>query len=92
MRLAKSKEHGFVSLDTIYVKCKVTPCTQRISIRSESYIVGGYCASCRDVMVPKHIPLEQQGRFLDILLERKKESVANGKKEEGTNKHSIKKG
>jgi hypothetical protein len=65
--------------------CKTEICTKQLSFYSESNIVGGYCAQCRNEFIPSHIPLEQHGMYLDKLFKRR----ADGKEEEESiNKHS----
>ncbi len=87
----KRKLNGVFAGVHAYAECKAPGCNQNLSTLSESFIVGGWCAACRDVMVPKHIPIEQHGRYLDRILKILKEKFANGDKEEkDTNKYSIK--
>lgn len=68
---AKLQERMEIDLDKPYelVLCKCPSCATEMSTLSESYIVGQYCAACRDRHVPSHIPLEQQGMYLDKIIE-----------------------
>jgi hypothetical protein len=50
-----------------YYKCKTKGCDTTLAYYSESYIVGGYCFKHRST-IPKHIPLEQHGRYLDRII------------------------